>query len=91
MLEIWSFRNQEFKRIFHDPPTFSLVGQLYSKEFCGHLYRVLKRGGRLYHSIGDLDSTSGRVVTKGAIRRLQGVGFTRVERRPEAFGLVAAK
>ena len=41
--------------------------------------------------IGDLESTSGRVVAKGAVRRLQEAGFTRVDRRPEAFGLVASR
>jgi len=51
----------------------------------------LKRGGRLFHYIGDLDSTSGRVVAKGAVRRLQEAGFVQVERRPEAFGLVARR
>jgi uncharacterized protein len=80
-----------YSRIFHDPPTFSIAGELYSGAFYRELYRVLKRGGRLFHYIGDLDSTSGRVVAKGVVKRLQEAGFSRVERRPEAFGLTAAK
>jgi uncharacterized protein len=80
-----------YSRIFHDPPTFSIAGELYSGAFYRDLYRVLKRGGRLFHYIGDLDSTSGRVVAKGVVKRLQEAGFTRVERRPEAFGLTATK
>jgi predicted methyltransferase len=83
--------DNSFSRIFHDPPTFSIAGELYSGEFYRHIYRVLKRGGRLYHYIGDLDSTSGRVVSKGAVRRLQEAGFARVDRRPESFGLIASK
>lgn len=82
---------ESFARIFHDPPTFSIAGDLYSGAFYRHLYRLLKRSGRLFHYIGDLDSTSGRVVSKGAVKRLQEAGFGRVERRPEAFGLTAVK
>ena len=55
------------------------------------LYRVLRRGGRLFHYIGDLESRSGGVVSKGAMRRLHEAGFERVERQPEAFALVAYK
>jgi uncharacterized protein len=80
-----------YSRVFHDPPTFSIAGELYSGAFYRELYRVMKRGGRLFHYIGDLDSTSGRVVAKGVVKRLQEAGFTRVERRPEAFGLTATK
>jgi uncharacterized protein len=83
--------DDSFSRIFHDPPTFKLAGELYSGEFYGHLLRILNRGGRLFHYIGDLESTTGRVVAKGAVRRLQDVGFQRITRRPEAFGIVANK
>lgn len=80
-----------FTRIIHDPPTFSLAGHLYSEDFYAELYRVLARGGRLFHYIGDLESASGSRVVKGAIRRLQSAGFGRVQPRKEAFGLVAYK
>ncbi len=89
--EVARLADESFARIFHDPPTFRLAGELYSGAFYRQLFRVLQRGGRLFHYIGDLDSTSGRVVAKGAARRLQEAGFARVERRPEAFGLVAQK
>ncbi len=80
-----------FSRIFHDPPTFSLAGELYSGAFYRELHRVLARGGRLFHYIGDLDSASGSITAKGAMRRLQEAGFGKVTRRPEAFGLTASK
>ena len=82
---------ESFTRILHDPPAFSLAGQLYSGEFYRQLYRILRRGGRLFHYIGDLNSKSGGTVTKGVLRRLQEAGFTRITRRPEAFGVVAYK
>jgi predicted methyltransferase len=89
--EIEGFEDGAFDCIIHDPPAFNLAGDLYSGEFYRELFRVLKRKGHLFHYIGDLESKSGRVVSKGAARRLQEVGFSRVVRRPEAFGLVAYK
>jgi predicted methyltransferase len=89
--EIVKFAAGAFTCIVHDPPMFHLAGDLYSGEFYRQLYRVLRPGGRLFHYIGDLDSKSGRVVSKGAVRRLQEAGFRRVTPRPSAFGLVAYK
>lgn len=86
-----TFEDESFSRIVHDPPVFSLAGQLYSRVFYQELYRILKRGGRLFHYIGDLNSKSGGTVTRGALKRLQEVGFKRVVRHPEAFGVVAYK
>jgi hypothetical protein len=89
--EIESFEAGTFTRILHDPPMFNLAGELYSAEFYRHLYRVLGRGGRLFHYVGDLGSKSGGNVARGVVRRLQEAGFSRVVRRPEAFGLVTYK
>lgn len=86
-----TFADAYFDRIIHDPPVFSLAGELYSGVFYQQLFRVLKRGGRLFHYIGDLNSKSSGTVSKGVLRRLQEAGFTRVVRRPEAYGVVAYK
>jgi predicted methyltransferase len=88
---VQTFEDGSFARIIHDPPTFSLAGELYSGAFYQQLFRVLKRGGRLYHYIGDPNSKASGGVTKGALRRLQEAGFTRVVRKPEAYGVVAFK
>jgi predicted methyltransferase len=52
---------------------------------------VMQRKGRLFHYVGDLNSRSGRNVVKGVARRLQEAGFSRIVRKPEAFGVVAYK
>jgi predicted methyltransferase len=83
--------DESFTRIIHDPPVFSLAGELYSGAFYRELYRVLRRNGRLFHYIGSLDSKAGAGVARGAIRRLKESGFTRVDRRQEAFGVLAYK
>ncbi len=83
--------DQTFARIIHDPPAFSLAGHLYSGEFYAELHRVLRRGGRLFHYVGNPESKSGGNITRGVTRRLQEAGFSRVARRPRAFGVVAFK
>lgn len=88
---VQTFEDERFSRIIHDPPTFSLAGELYSGALYQQLFRVLKRGGRLFHYIGDPKSKASGGITKGALRRLQEAGFSRVVRRPEAYGVVAYK
>jgi predicted methyltransferase len=88
---IEAFENASFNRIIHDPPTFSLAGNLYSRDFYAEMHRVLKPGGRAFHYIGDPSSKSGRRITAGAIKRLEQVGFSQVRRVPRAFGVVAYK
>ena len=80
-----------FDRVIHDPPYLSLAGELYSEEMYRRLFRALRPGGRLFHYIGDPHSASGARTTAGALRRLEAVGFQRITRRPEAFGVVATK
>ncbi len=86
-----TFKDGSFSRVIHDPPTFSLAGELYSGAFYQQLFRVLKRGGRLYHYIGDPNSKASGGVTKGALKRLQEAGFARVVRKQDAYGVVAYK
>lgn len=89
--EINGFDAGSFSAIIHDPPMFSLAGDLYSLEFYQQAFRVLKHNGRIFHYIGDPQSKTGARVTKGVLRRLQEAGFTRVIRAPRAFGVVAYK
>ena len=65
-----------FARIVHDPPVLSLAGDLYSGAFYRHLHRVLGRGGRLFHYVGNAASGSGRRVTRGVQQRLHEAGFS---------------
>ncbi|MBW7884684.1 MAG: RsmD family RNA methyltransferase [Caldilineaceae bacterium] len=86
---ITSFPDASFQCIIHDPPMFSLAGDLYGLPFYRELRRVLRRGGRLFHYIGNPESKSGASVTKGVVRRLQEAGFRNVQPRREAFGVFA--
>mgnify|MGYP005853508843 CR=1 FL=1 len=88
---VQEFEDNSFARIIHDPPMFSLAGELYSLAFYRQLYRVLRPGGRLLHYVGNLERKSGRGIARGVALRLQEAGFARVTKRPEAFSLVAIK
>ena len=83
--------DETFSVIIHDPPTFSLGGELYSGDFYAELHRVLKRRGRLFHYLGDPASKSVQRVQRGVVRRLGEAGFTRVVPTPQAFGVVGYK
>jgi predicted methyltransferase len=89
--EIGNFDPDSFSVIIHDPPMFSLAGDLYSLAFYRQAVRVLKHNGRMFHYIGDPESKSGARVTAGVVRRLQDAGFRRVNRAARAFGVVAYK
>lgn len=86
---ITEFADGYFHRVVHDPPTFSLGGDLYSQSFYREVFRVLTKKGRMFHYIGDPSSSFGKRITKGVVQRLKAVGFNRVQPIPKAFGVVA--
>lgn len=86
-----TFPAGQFDRVMHDPPAFKLAGELYSGAFYREIHRVLKRGGRLFHYVGDPKSKANGSITRGVLRRLQEAGFSRVLLRAEAYGIVAYK
>jgi hypothetical protein len=88
---IQGFPAELFQAIIHDPPTFSLAGELYSRGFYAELRRVLRDGGRLFHYVGDPNSRLGRNTTRGVVHRLEAAGFRRIGLAPKAFGVVARK
>jgi hypothetical protein len=86
------FKDETFDAIIHDPPRFSLAGELYSKDFYEELFRVLKRGGRLFHYVGTPGKKYRRKdLQRGVMERLRKVGFKNVRRVEEALGVVAWK
>ncbi len=76
-----------FDVIMHDPPNVKLEGKLYSLEFYKGLYRILKRGGRIYHFVG-----GGRIplehkvdYASGVAKRLSEAGFKEVKKSYRGF------
>ncbi|MEW5733776.1 MAG: spermine synthase [Thermodesulfobacteriota bacterium] len=85
------FGNGAFSAVIHDPPEPGLGGDLYSLEFYRELFRVLGRGGRLFHYVGNPESPSGARMTRGVVRRLSEAGFGKIVPAPRAFGVTAVK
>lgn len=86
-----ALEDASFDVVLHDPPMFSLAGELYALDFYRELHRVLAARGRVFHYIGNPESKSGGTVTRGVVRRLQEAGFRRIVPHPEAFGVTAYK
>ncbi len=83
--------DETFDSIIHDPPRFSLAGELYGAEFYAQLMRVLKSGGRLFHYTGAPYSRRGmRDFPAEVTRRLAETGF-RARREPDKLGVSARK
>ncbi len=74
--EIRALPERSVDAILHDPPRFSIAGELYSQVFYQQLARVLRPGGLLFHYTGAPNSVSrGRELAREVIARLQRAGF----------------
>lgn len=76
-----------FDAALHDPPRFSLAGELYSAEFYRELARVLRSGAPLFHYTGTPNRLSrGRDLPGEVTRRLCEAGF---DAAPSGDGVLA--
>lgn len=83
---------ESFDAVIHDPPRFSLAGELYGERFYRELCRVLKRRGALFHYTGNPHLLRrGTGFIDNAAQRLRGVGFTKVVKVVELMGITARK
>lgn len=83
---------ESFDAIIHDPPRFSLAGELYGESFYRELYRVLKRRGALFHYTGNPYKVKrGDGFMEQAAKRLGAAGFGKVVKVAELMGLRAVK
>jgi uncharacterized protein len=73
--EIATLPGESVDAILHDPPRFGVAGELYSQVFYGHLARVLRRKGRLFHYTGAPNKRAGRDVASEVAKRLRLAGF----------------
>ena len=83
--------SSSFDRILHDPPRFSLAGELYSREVYREFFRILKPGGILYHYTGSPGRRRGKDIQAGVMKRLSSVGFVDIRRERNTQGVLARK
>jgi len=73
---ITALPDRSVEAVLHDPPRFSIAGELYSTAFYEQLARVLARGGRLFHYTGAPNKVSrGRNLPLEVATRLRRTGF----------------
>jgi predicted methyltransferase len=81
-----------FDSVIHDPPRFSLAGELYSEEFYRMIYRVLRKKGQFFHYTGNPHVVKkGSSFVDGVILRLKKAGFKRIEKVEHLMGVRAQK
>ncbi len=83
-------RNGSFSVIIHDPPRFSIAGELYSREFYKELFRIGKKNARLYHYVGSM-SKGKRDIMSEIEGRLEEAGWMVVKRNKKVQGVFAVK
>lgn len=87
-----SFPANFFDYIIHDPPRFSHAGQLYGRVFYRKLFRAMKKGGKIFHYIGEPGSRYRNMnIRKGVSNRLRDSGFTNIEHRNDVKGIICEK
>ncbi len=89
-IQVHLFKDELFNAIIHDPPRFSIAGDLYSGEFYRTLHRILKRNGKLFHYIGKPDSAFGKKMFKSIKKRLEDSGFA-VKIEEKRYGITGRK
>jgi predicted methyltransferase len=73
-----NFNNGSFNFIIHDPPRFSLAPELYSQDFYNQLFRVLKKGGKMFHYTGEPGKLYGKNFIQGIAKRLLLAGLEKL-------------
>jgi predicted methyltransferase len=80
-----------FDFIIHDPPRFSHAPELYSTVFYKELYRICKKGARIFHYVGSVGKKKGRNIEKDTAKRLAEAGFKKLKYTKRLQGIFASK
>ena len=84
--------NRFFDCVIHDPPRHRQAGKLYSGTFYKKLYRVLRRGGKMYHYTGEPRSRyRGVNFPRGVSKRLGEAGFVDLLYHKDSMGFTCTK
>ncbi|MDD5172088.1 MAG: SAM-dependent methyltransferase [Candidatus ainarchaeum sp.] len=88
---IKSFDSDMFSFVIHDPPRLSHAPELYSSDFYGELYRVCKKGAKIFHYVGSVGKKKGRRIDKEVEKRLFSAGFRAIRYVPRLQGMFTRK
>lgn len=85
------FESSMFSFVIHDPPRFSHAPELYSSGFYAELYRICRKGARVFHYVGAVGKGKGRSIDAEVSKRLSEAGFRRIRLSARLQGLFAEK
>lgn len=88
---IKDFESSMFSFVIHDPPRFSHAPELYSSGFYKELYRVCRKGARVFHYVGSVGKRKGRSIDKEVEKRLSAAGFRKIKHSKRLQGIFASK
>jgi predicted methyltransferase len=86
-----AFGDSSFSFVIHDPPRISHAPELYSSEFYCELFRVCKKGARIFHYVGSVGKGRGRRIDREVGKRLYGAGFSAIKYSGRLQGVFAAR
>jgi predicted methyltransferase len=86
-----TFEDGMFSFVIHDPPRITHAPELYSAAFYRELFRVCKKGARIFHYFGSVGKGRGRRIGREVSKRLSEAGFTAIRQAPRLQGLFALK
>jgi predicted methyltransferase len=88
---IKSFEAGMFSFVVHDPPRISHAPELYSAAFYKELFRVCRKGARIFHYVGSVGKGKGRRIDKEIAKRLSAAGFRKLRYAARLQGIYAEK
>ncbi len=88
---ISKFKSEFFDRVIHDPPTVKLSPSMYSPRFHRALFRVMKKGGILYHYCPRPGKMKGKEFHLKLISNLRRAGFSKIEYKEASSGVIVVK
>ena len=91
--KIAEFSEWSFDSIIHDPPTFIVAPELYTREFCSALFRVLKKGGRLwfYAAMPGKAGSGTSKLPERIMKYLKLAGFSQIMHDENSTGVICIK
>ncbi len=91
--KIKEFGSDYFDCVIHDPPTYVIAPELYTKSFCAEIFRVLKKGGILWHYTPEPGKAKGKKenLRERIMTNLGKIGFIDVEYDGYSTGITCKK
>ncbi len=76
-----------FNKVIHDPPTYKIAEELYSKEFYSKLYELLPRNALVYNYVGNPEEGVKR-IRANVLSRCNAAGFKLIKEVNQGFLLL---